>query len=143
VSTSEVPAPAIRAVFFDFYGVLEDRGRPQPGVTELASRLRRHYLVGVISNASERLEGRLRNGWGAIDGFDAVITSGRTGHQKPSAPIFGHAAWTLGLQPPACVHVDDSPGHVEGARHAGFHAVLFTGDIAASEDDLREIGLRW
>ncbi len=133
----------IRAVFFDFYGVLEDYGRPNEPVVELARRLQETYKVGVLSNASVRLEARLQNGWGAIERFDAVITSGRTGLEKPFKPIYLYAAKALDLPPEACVHVDDSPGHVEGARRAGLHAIFYTGDTSALERELRELGLAW
>jgi HAD superfamily hydrolase (TIGR01509 family) len=136
-------AGGIQAIFFDFYGVLELNHQPNDLVVDLARRLKQRYRIGVISNASARLEERLRNGWGAIADFDAVITSGRTGFQKPLTPIFEHAARSVSLTPESCVHIDDSQLHVDGARHAGFRAVLYTGDIAALEGELRQLGVKW
>ena len=136
-------AGGIQAVFFDFYGVLELNHQPNDPVVDLARRLNERYRIGVISNASVRLEERLQNGWGTIASFDAVITSGRTGGTKSGVAIFKHAAERVGLPPVSCVHIDDMPENVDGARRAGFNAVLYTGDFAALEEELRQIGMKW
>lgn len=57
--------------------------------------------------------------------FDHVLVSAEVGHAKPSREIFDEAARRLGVAPHAILHVGDSiDDDVEGARAAGFHAVL-------------------
>ena len=72
-----------------------------------------------------------------------VLNSTRVGYAKPGARIFQHAADALGVKPGACVHIDDLPHNITGAREAGFHAVHYEGDGAALERDLRALGLDW
>jgi putative hydrolase of the HAD superfamily len=133
-------------------------GRPVPGIQEewgaiwssidtdvvsLAERLRESYIVGVLSNSTLRLEKELLEGNGIYSIFHVVINSARVGIAKPDAGIYHHAAKAVGLEPSACVHIDDLPHNVEGAREAGFQAVHYAGDFPALEASLRELGVEW
>ena len=123
-------------------------GRPVPGIQEewggiwssmdpdvvsLAERLKESYIVGVLSNSTLRLEKELLEGNGIHDIFHVVINSARVGIAKPDAGIYHHAAKAVGLEPSACVHIDDLPHNVEGAREAGFQAVHYAGDFPRSK----------
>ena len=73
----------------------------------------------------------LSNSWGehypehAWQGlFDAVVISGRVGMRKPEPRIFRHVAGLLGLQPAACVMVDDLPANIHAAVDVGMVGVL-------------------
>jgi HAD superfamily hydrolase (TIGR01509 family) len=123
--------------------VLEHQGRPNQPVVHIATLLQRRYKVAVLSNASVRLESRLANGWGDMERFDAVITSGRTGTTKDDVAIFGKAAAALSLAPESCFHVDDDRWNVETAKRAGFRAIHYDGNDRALEAGLRGAGLEW
>src|SRR3989304_575558 len=109
---------------------LEERSlmwrRLDPDVVGLIERLGVRYDVGLLSNATFRLEDELR-GYHKIDGlFKVIVNSSRGGMAKPGARIYHLAAERLGVGPSACVHIDDLPHNVEGAREAGFQAVPHT-----------------
>ncbi|HSP55720.1 MAG TPA: HAD family phosphatase [Dehalococcoidia bacterium] len=110
-------------------------------VVGLAERLRETYVVGVLSNSTLRLEKDLLEGNGIHDIFHVVINSARVGVAKPDARIYHHAAAAVGLDPSACLHIDDLPHNVDGAREAGFASVHYTGDYAALEASLRALGV--
>jgi putative hydrolase of the HAD superfamily len=112
-------------------------------VVGLAERLKESYVVGVLSNSTLRLEKDLLEGNGIHDIFHVVINSARIGIAKPDAGIYHHAAQAVGVEPSACVHIDDLPHNVEGAREAGFAAVHHTGDFPALEASLRALGVEW
>ena len=112
-------------------------------VMSLIDGLRGRYRVGMISNATLGLEDELRDHHKIHDLFDIIVNSARVGFAKPDARIFHHAAASLGLLPSACVHVDDLPHNVAGARDAGFHAVHYEGDGAALGRELRALGVEW
>jgi 2-haloacid dehalogenase len=69
-----------------------------------------------------------------------VTVSARIGHIKPDRAIYDHHAAAFGLEPAATLFIDDSAKNVEGAKAAGWQAVLFTdaGQLAA---DLRRLGV--
>ena len=133
-------------------------GHPVPGIEDewrgiwssidmdvvgLAGWLRESYVVGVLSNWTLRLEKELLEGNGIHGIFHVVINSARVGIAKPDVGIYHHAAQAVGFDPSMCVHIDDLPQNVEGAREAGFAAVHYTGDFPALEASLRALGIEW
>ena len=58
--------------------------------------------------------------------FDGVIVSGDERLLKPHGPIFALLCERYGLDPAACLFVDDNVANVEGAIAAGLAAVPFT-----------------
>lgn len=59
---------------------------------------------------------------------------------KPDRAIYDHHAETHGLDAAATIFIDDSPKNVDGAKAAGWQAVLFT-DAEKMRKDLAERGL--
>jgi 2-haloacid dehalogenase len=56
-----------------------------------------------------------------------VTVSGDVGLIKPDIAIYETHANSFGLKPEATIFIDDSAPNVEGAKAAGWDAVLFTG----------------
>jgi putative hydrolase of the HAD superfamily len=112
-------------------------------VLRLIRRLGDRYNVGMISNATPRLESELREHH-KIDGlFKVIVNSSLVGIAKPDARIYHLAAERMGVEPSACVHIDDLAHNVEGAREAGFQAIHHEGDYATLERELRSLGVQW
>lgn len=112
-------------------------------VLALIRALRPRYGVGLISNATDRLDGELRE-YHKIDGlFDIIVNSWRVRIAKPDARIYHLAAERIGAEPSACVHIDDLSHNVDGAREAGFQAIHHRGDYPALERELRSLGVEW
>ncbi len=111
-------------------------------VLALVQLLRERYLVGIISNSTPRLERDILTANG-IDGlFHLVINSSRVGIAKPDPRIFLTACQRVGLPPQACVHIDDLIQNVQGAREAGFHAILHRGDLTTTVLALKGLGIQ-
>jgi putative hydrolase of the HAD superfamily len=76
--------------------------------------------------------GMLSNSWGMslypkelIERlFDAVVVSGEVGVRKPDPAIYELITQRLGVDAGRCVFVDDFPGHIDAAAHAGMTTVL-------------------
>jgi putative hydrolase of the HAD superfamily len=112
-------------------------------IVGLMQALRGRYRLGMISNATLTLEDELRDHHKIDHHFEVIVNSARVGMAKPDVRIYQHAASALGLAPEACVHIDDLPHNITGARQAGFHAVQYDGDFAALERELRALGVEW
>jgi putative hydrolase of the HAD superfamily len=110
-------------------------------VVRLIRRLGARYDVGLLSNATPRLEDELRDYHGIGDLFKVIVNSSRVGVAKPDVRIYRLAAERMGVEPSACVHIDDLEHNVEGARQAGFYGIHHRGDSAALERDLRSLGV--
>jgi HAD superfamily hydrolase (TIGR01509 family) len=99
--------------------------------------------LGILSNTCEihwdycRKRFRLLN-----DLFAVHALSFRIGAVKPEGAIFRAATALAGVEPGEVFFTDDCPGHVAGARAAGFDAVQFTStpELVA---ELRARGLRF
>ncbi|XP_072930958.1 rhythmically expressed gene 2 protein-like [Epargyreus clarus] len=87
--------------------------------------------LGVISNFDPRLHEILHNI--KLDKvFQFVVTSYESGISKPSKEIFEYAIKKSGkkLKPSECLHIgDDLEKDYVGARNAGWHAVIVSGNV--------------
>jgi HAD superfamily hydrolase (TIGR01509 family) len=78
--------------------------------------------VAVASSSPrERLERTLGRA-GLLDAFDVVVAGDEVAHGKPAPDMFLLAAARLGVEPSACVVIEDSPPGVQ----AGIAAGMFT-----------------
>ena len=130
------PLPDIRSEWAVMWRTLD------ADVLRLIERLGGRYDVGLISNSTPRLEGELRDRH-KIDGlFKVIVNSALVGVAKPDARIYHLAAERMGVEPSACVHIDDLARNVEGAREAGFQAIHHEGDFDTLERELRSLGVQ-
>jgi putative hydrolase of the HAD superfamily len=80
--------------------------------------------TGLVSNSMGA--GRYdRSSFGEL--FDGVVISGEVGLHKPQPEIFLLGAERAGVEPEACVFVDDLRENCEGAEAVGMTAVLHRG----------------
>lgn len=96
-------------------------------------RLEEDMLAAVARARTAGLKtGLLSNSWGTalyprdrLDPlFDVMVISGEVGLRKPDPAIFALTTERLGVEAPACVFVDDHPGHLTSAAEAGMTTVL-------------------
>ena len=81
---------------------------------------RRGFRLAVISNWDERLPAVL-DGLGLARHFEAIVTSGDAGVEKPDRRIFDHALGLLKVAPDRAIHVGDREiEDREGALAAGW-----------------------
>jgi epoxide hydrolase-like predicted phosphatase len=71
--------------------------------------------------------------------FDAWVISSEVGLRKPDPAIYELAAERIGLEPAACVFVDDLPGNLKPARALGMATVLHRGDAPATLAEVRAL----
>lgn len=97
--------------------------------------------VTMLTNFASDTFVEARQRFPFLDRPRGVTVSGDVRMIKPDRGIYDHHVASFGLDPSATIFIDDSPSNVEGARRAGWHAVLFTGAIAL-ETDLQRYGIR-
>ncbi len=113
-------------------------------VVPIVAQLRQAgYPLGILSNTCEiHWEYCIREYRLLSESFAVHALSYKIGAVKPDAAIFLAAAKLAGHRPEEIFFVDDIPGHVAGARSAGFDAVQFT-TAGALANDLRQRGIRF
>ena len=75
-----------------------------------------------------------------LDRPRGVTVSGEIGLIKPDRGIYDHHVATLRPRPGGTLFIDDSQKNVDGAKAAGWQAVLFT-DAKTLEADLERFGI--
>lgn len=101
------------------------------------------YPLGILSNTCHAHWEHCRRHYRIIEGlFDIAALSFEIRAIKPDAAIFRAAANLAGHKPEEIFFVDDTLGHVEGARTAGWDAVQYqtTPQLAT---ELRRRGARF
>jgi putative hydrolase of the HAD superfamily len=91
---------------------------------QMVSAVRTAHRAGVRT-------GLVSNSWGTrrydrarfAELFDAVVISGEIGIRKPSPEIYELGAARIGVEPPACVFVDDLPFNLKPAAALGMATV--------------------
>ncbi len=99
------------------------RTRPSPNEWSIIEVLAHHIAVDYL--------------------FELIVNSARVGVAKPDPRIFRLAAAQMGVEPPACVHIDDTRRNVLGAREAGFHAIHYRGHLPSLVSELQRLGMEW
>jgi putative hydrolase of the HAD superfamily len=83
----------------------------------------RGLLAGIVSNSwPGARQAERRHGFEAIT--DDIVYSHEVGLRKPDPAVYALTASRLGVEPGEVAFLDDVAANVEGARAAGWHAVL-------------------
>ena len=113
-----------------------------PDMRTLLEQLRaaRRVKLGMLSNGPRGYTARLRD-QGVTAFFDDAFVTGDVGLQKPDVEVFHFAARRLGVEPGACLMIDDQARNIEGAKAAGLHTHFFEGNgLAALRERLAADG---
>jgi epoxide hydrolase-like predicted phosphatase len=129
--------PARQAAFLDRLFAYK---QVTPAMRALLRDLHGRVKLGIISNASDKLESLLEEQLDVERLFDVVINSARVGVAKPDPEIYSLALARLDVAPEEAVFTDDQQHNVDAAAELGIHAVLFTG-AEAFRTYLVELGI--
>jgi HAD superfamily hydrolase (TIGR01509 family) len=113
--------------------------QPVAGAAETVESLYRAGLHVCVASQGKLEKTRLSL---AVTGLDHVFpehvrfSAYSVANGKPAPDLFMHAAVTIGVEPVACVVVEDTPSGVQAAVAAGMRAIGYTAD--SDELALRE-----
>ncbi len=99
---------------------------PQPDqeLIEIIKELKPRYRIGLFSNASNKLRGKLES-LGITDLFDEIIISSEIGHAKPSDEAFMTAIRRMNVASNEILFVDDNSKNFEAALRNDMRACLY------------------
>lgn len=110
---------------------------PNEPLLEYIKQLKKHYAIGMLSNASGNWLAQLFTKE-QVELFDAVGLSYELGAVKPDERAYEEIIDQLGVEPSECVFVDDQERHCTGAREAGMQAILYQ-DFDQFKEELEAI----
>jgi HAD superfamily hydrolase (TIGR01509 family) len=131
-------APRDKARTYDLYlELIKGRLDPLPGVVDFVAECRRRGLkTAVASSADEvKVRGNLREIGLPYESFDVVVDGTMVTRKKPAPDLFLEACRRLGLEPGACLVVEDAVSGVTAARQAGTRCLAVTTSFAADRLD--------
>jgi len=105
--------------------LLRERGvAPLAGAAEWVRRLKSGgWLQAIASSAPRANVDVVLEVLGMGSFFQAVVSAEDVTAGKPDPQVFLTAAARLGMEPKACIVVEDSPAGIEAARRAGMHSI--------------------
>lgn len=115
----------IKAVIFDFFGVLEEYGEPnKPLLDFIRTELKPKYKIGIISNAAADWLYEILAA-GDVELFDDIVLSHRAGVAKPEPAIYSLSLNNLKVRADESIFIDDIELFCEAARNVGMQALLY------------------
>jgi putative hydrolase of the HAD superfamily len=114
-------------------------GDPRPEMVEALRRVKARFKTGCITNnvpgiAVGSASGRSLYIAEVMVLFDHVIESAKIGLRKPDPRIYRMMAETLGVDPKACVYLDDLGVNLKPARDMGMTTIkVLNGPQAIAE----------
>lgn len=117
---------------FEFEGVL-------PEMTALIRALYGRYQLGILSNASDRLEGRL-DYFGLTEYFDPIVNSHRIGAAKPDEAAYQITLERLNVAADQVIFIDDRERNTVVAESLGIKCHLFT-TVSELKSELESLAL--
>ena len=114
----------IKAIFFDFYGVINLAGELNSEVSDFVKANHQQYKFVVLSAANTDLHEWL-NAKGIGQFFDIVQTTAEIGISKTSPEFFTIPLKKLNLQADEVLFVDDIETYILVAHRLGFRVVLY------------------
>ncbi|OGX79556.1 beta-phosphoglucomutase [Exiguobacterium sp. SH31] len=93
-----------------------------PGIEAFLSELKQAgYKIGMASASKNAL--MVTRQLGLLDAFDHIVDAATVAQSKPDPEVFLKAAEALGVEPKACIGVEDAVAGVEAIHAAGMFAV--------------------
>lgn len=108
----------IKAVFFDYFGVLNVGDELNQEITEFIKINNGRYLFAILS----AMQGDLRDwlvGHSINDYFALVQTTGMLGIKKEEPMFYQNALNVLNIKADQAIFVDDNPRYIQIARKLG------------------------
>lgn len=135
---NDFDADAFRPVWLSHYEtLLELRLDIKPGVVEILDALDRLSIPRAIATSSmrEKVDYKIA-AFGITHRFDTIVAQGDYAKGKPEPDPFLTAARRLGVDPAACLALEDSHNGIRSAHAAGMMAVMVP-DLLDPSDEIR------
>ena len=128
----------IRAVIFDFFGVVEKAGQPNEVLlTYIRTKLKSEYKIGIISNAAADWVAEILTK-DDVELFDDIVVSHRAGVAKPESAIYELSLNNLGVRADETVFIDDIEDYCDAARSVGMKAIHYQ-EFEQMEQELEQL----
>lgn len=102
---------------------LDTQLKLDPDFIAVAERLKKRYVLAMLSNDVSEWSAYLRRRFALDRLFTSVVISGDYGFRKPDRRLYQILLRSLNVAPHRCVFVDDQPRNLGTAAQLGMHTV--------------------
>lgn len=137
-----VPYAEFRGLWENHYqeAVHSDRLQTKPGADTLLSHITTLGLPTALATSSSHQKARAKlKRTGLLHYFSVLVGGDEVTHSKPDPEIYLTAATKLGVNPQACLALEDSENGVKAAHAAGM-TVIQVPDLVPPSEALRQLG---
>lgn len=136
-------AEAERAVVDDMVEALgQGRMEPYDGAVVMVREVAERVPIALATSAARRLLDAVLARHGLDTTFTATVSSAEVPRGKPSPDVYREAAARLGVDPAACVGVEDSSNGIRAAHAAGMTVVAIPNPTYPPKPDAMELATR-
>lgn len=107
----------------------------------LITKLRKNYIVGLITNYTYGLFDQLSEKYHLPTFFDHILVSSRIGLIKPDPRFYQMMFNALHVHASECMYIDDREYQVHAARELGMQSLVYT-DVPLFISDLSKQGVK-
>ncbi|MFW5845215.1 MAG: HAD family hydrolase [Planctomycetota bacterium] len=138
----DLPDHKLRAYSL-YLDAIKGQLQPLPGALHFVQRLQEVGRQVAVASSADRIKvmGSLAEIGLDPDSLAAVVTGDDIARKKPDPEIYRSAAAALGLEPGACLVVEDAISGVRAGKAAGCRVLGVCNSFPA--DDLQEAGADW
>lgn len=119
MSTDEINADVVRRMVAGY----RERLPLIDGAREAVERLAARWTLGLASSSNREVIDEVLASMGVADRFAATVSSEEVGRGKPAPDVWLEAARRLGVDPAACVAIEDSENGIRSAVAAGMRVL--------------------
>ena len=94
-------------------------------VVQLVRKLRKRYVVGMLSNQIQTWHLTLMKQWKLQRLFNPIVTSYGEGVAKPDPKIYKRLLRKLKIPADECIYIDDRKNNLPPAKRLGMQTILF------------------
>jgi HAD superfamily hydrolase (TIGR01509 family) len=109
-----------------------------PGALDAVSRLGESFTLGLASSSNRELIDVVLEAGGIAGLFAATVSSEEVARGKPAPDVYLEAARRLGVDPTACVAVEDSHNGIRSAKAAGMGCIAIPNPMFPPGDAVAE-----
>lgn len=108
----------------------------------LVDELGSEYKIGALSTIPKEWASFKEKEFELKSRFETIVTSGRTGIEKPDREIYREVLNRLDVPPKEAIFIDDSESNLPPAQEIGMETIYFQNQEQV-EESLREYGVDW
>jgi HAD superfamily hydrolase (TIGR01509 family) len=110
-----------------------------PGAVDAVRSLARHWPLGLATSSNRNVIDLVLEKSGLADAFAATVSSEEVERGKPAPDVYLETARRLGVDPAACVAIEDSTNGVRSARAAEMTVVAVPNEDFPPEPDAQAL----